>query len=160
MSTNREAEISAETTSRKRRTLPAALRAYSWKKGKSGNPGGIGGNYHATMMLCRDYSPDAAQRLIEVAELDAANRNEDGSLRPLSNHADRRLVSVAASQIIERAWGRPRDFDPASEKPAEPEFNPRDYSADQLNVIEQLLNILVNPLGQHSGSEATLPKVR
>ena len=113
------------------------------KKWNSGNPGGIGGNYHATMMLCRDYSPDAAQRLIEVAELDAANRNEDGSLRPLSNHADRRLVSVAASQIIERAWGRPRDFDPASEKPAEPEFNPRDYSADQLNVIEQLLNILV-----------------
>jgi hypothetical protein len=30
---SRKAEISAETTSPKRRVLPAALRAYSWKKG-------------------------------------------------------------------------------------------------------------------------------
>jgi hypothetical protein len=75
-----------------------------------------------------DYAPDATRHLIEVAELDAANRNEDGSLRPLGNHADRQLVTVTASQIIDRAWGKPKEFDPASEKPATPEFNPRDYS--------------------------------
>lgn len=47
---------------------------------------------------------------------------------PLSNHADRRLVTVAASQIIERTWGKPKEYDPESEKPATPQFNRRDYS--------------------------------
>jgi hypothetical protein len=95
-----------------------------------------------------DYAPDATRHLIEVAELHAANRNEDGSLRPLSNHADRQLVTVAASQIIDRAWGKPTEFDPASEKPATPEFNPRDYSPDQLNIIEKALRLPLNPPGK------------
>jgi hypothetical protein len=159
MSAKRKAEISAGTTSRKRRTLPPALRAYSWKKGESGNPGGIGGNYHKTMMLFRDYSPDAAQRLIEVAELDAASRNEDGSLRPLSNHADRRLVTVAASHIIERAWGKPKEYDPKSEQPEDKgAFNPDDFSLEELDEIEPVLRLMVERAEAVRASKAGRPQ--
>jgi hypothetical protein len=45
----------------------------------------------------------------------------------------------------ERAWGKPKEYDPASEKPVEPEFNPRDYSPEQLDVIEAALRLMPDP---------------
>ena len=36
-------------------------------------------------------------------------------------------------------------FDPTSEKPAGPVFNPLYYSPEQLDVIEAALRLLVNP---------------
>jgi hypothetical protein len=36
-----------------------------------------------------------------------------------------------------------REYDPASEKPAGPEFDPRAYSPEELDVIEAALRIMV-----------------
>jgi hypothetical protein len=58
---------------------------------------------------------------------------------------DSRLRYMAATWVHEHAWGRPKEYDPASEKPAGPKFNPRDYSPEQLDVIEAALRLMLNP---------------
>jgi hypothetical protein len=52
---------------------------------------------------------------------------------------------TAAAWVYERAWGKPKEYDPASEMAAGPEFNPRNYSPEQLDVIEAALRLLLNP---------------
>ena len=49
---------------------------------------------------------------------------------------------MAATWVYQYAWGKPKDYDQkAEESKKESTFNPRDYSADQLNVIEQLFHL-------------------
>jgi hypothetical protein len=64
---------------------------------------------------------------------------------------------TAAAWVYERAWGKPNEYDPASEKPAGPEFNPRDYTPEQLDVIEAALLLFVNPPTRQAESEVTPP---
>jgi hypothetical protein len=58
---------------------------------------------------------------------------------------DSRLRYMAATWVHEQAWGKPKEYDPASEKPSEPEFNPRAYPPEQLDLIEKALRLLLNP---------------
>jgi hypothetical protein len=92
------------------------------------------------MRLAREATPAAVARLKEVAELDMLD--EHGNLRPLSAGADRRVVTVAATALIERGWGKPKDFDPIAERPPS-QFNPRDYSPDELDLIERALRLML-----------------
>jgi hypothetical protein len=66
-----------------------------WTKGQSGNPSGVGGLYREAQRLAREGSPRAVRRLIELVESD-----------------DERVASVAANSLLDRAWGRARDYDP------------------------------------------------
>jgi hypothetical protein len=52
------------------------------------------------------------------------------------------IATVASKALWEISWGKPKDYDPNAEKPAAPEFNPRDYTPEQLEVIEAALRIV------------------
>ena len=69
------------------------MRAVMWQKGQSGNPSGRKAEYFEMQRMCREASPAAAQRLIEMAYLDVVDEN--GNLAPLPVTADRRIVSWA-----------------------------------------------------------------
>ena len=72
------------------------------------------------LRLCfaRPCRADALLRQVEIAQIGAEHRDSKGNLLPLSPDADLRLVTLAAQHIIERAWGKPRDYDPSEDKPA------------------------------------------
>jgi hypothetical protein len=120
-------------------TLPVALRKNLWQPGQSGNPTGASGLHGEVIGLAREATPAAISRLREVAELDRLDEN--GNLLPLSAGADRRVVTVAATALIERGWGKAKDFDPVAERPPST-FNPRDYSPEELDLIEKALRLM------------------
>ena len=70
-------------------------------------------------------------RQVEIAQIGAEHRDSKGNLLPLSPDADLRLVTLAAQRIIERAWGRPRDYDPSEDKQAPSGFRAADYSTEE-----------------------------
>lgn len=96
-----------------KRKLPPALAANRWRPGQSGNPSGHTGEYGEAMRLARQAAPHAVRRLIELAEIDQVD--DQGNLTALSTEADRRVVMVAANALIERAFGKPREYDPAKD---------------------------------------------
>ena len=47
---------------------------------------------------------------------------------------------VAIGMLYDRAWGKPREYDPAAEEPEDKgTFNPRDFSPQELTEIERVL---------------------
>jgi hypothetical protein len=102
-----------------------SLAPYVFRPGKSGNPGGKSAKYFEVQQICRDASPEAARVMIELLESD-----------------DDRVRLMAAREITERAWGRPKEFDPATEKDdSKLRFDPRAYSAADLAIIEAGLRL-------------------
>jgi hypothetical protein len=125
-----------------RAPLPPEMRAKMWQKGQSGNPGGKRPEYFEMQRIAREASPAAAKRLVEMAYLDAID--EDGNLAPLPINADRRIVSWAVDKLMERAWGKPKEYDPLTEKdPNKPKFDPRLLSPQQLDIVEYALKLMV-----------------
>ena len=126
-----------------KRRLPPALAANCWRPGQSGNPSGHSGEYGEAMRLARQAAPHAVRRLIELAEIDQVDHH--GNLIPLSAEADRRVVMVAANALIERAFGKPKDYDPAKDPDAKPKakFDPNLYAADELDLIERALRLMM-----------------
>jgi hypothetical protein len=108
--------------------MPASLAPYAFKPGVSGCPGGKGGAFFEAQKICRDASPQAARVMIE-----------------LLGSPDDRVRLMAAREISERAWGRPKDFDPAREPSQRTAFDPRQYSAQELVLIEQALLLMLRP---------------
>jgi hypothetical protein len=105
----------------------AALRLTQWKPGQVVNPGGRTDDYIKCQRICREASPDAARKLVE-----------------LINDPDPRIALMAADKIVDRAWGRPRDYDPKrdAEHPR-PTFDPRAYSTAELLQLEVALKLLM-----------------
>src|ERR1700722_1239832 len=98
-----------------------------FQKGQSGNPGGRTKMFAEAQRICREASPRAAQRLIELMESD-----------------DERVALMAAAKVYERAWGRPRDYDPRTEPDSDrPKFDPRLLSPEQLDLVENALRLMV-----------------
>ena len=106
------------------RPLPPALAANIWKRGQSGNPSGQSGLYGETMMLARQAAPDAMRRLIELM------RSED-----------ERVASVACNAVLERAWGKPKLYDPADEPKPKRRFDPSKYTLKELEQIQAALEL-------------------
>ena len=107
--------------------LPASMRAQMWKPGQSGNPGGFGGEYQRCLRLCRDASYEAAEEIIRL------RRESD----------DDRIRYMAATWIYERAWGKPKDYDPADElKPQRARFDPSKYTLKELEQIQAALLLM------------------
>ena len=63
-----------------------------FQPGQSGNPSGKGGLYHEAQRICREASPAAALRIVE-----------------LMNSTDERVALMAADKVLERAWGKPKE---------------------------------------------------
>jgi len=78
----------------RKRPLPPALRANLWKKGQSGNPAGTSAAYHQCVRLAREASPEAMETLLQVM------RESD----------DDRVKIVAATGVLDRAWGKPKEM--------------------------------------------------
>lgn len=106
--------------------LPEAMRQRMWPKGVSGNPKGHGGEYQRCLMLCREASYDAAKEIIRLSK----------------ESEDERVRYMAATWIVERAWGKPQNYDPSKER-APTGFNPADYSSEQLERIESALRVIM-----------------
>jgi len=106
--------------------LPASMRAQMWKPGQSGNPGGFGGEYQRCLRLCRDASYEAAEEIIRL------RRESD----------DDRIRYMAATWIYERAWGKPKDYDPADEPKPKRRFDPSKYTLEELEQIQAALLLM------------------
>ena len=126
------------------RWLPGAVPAGArpWQPGVSANPGGKGGLYQETLKLAREASPDAMRRLIQ-----------------LSGSEDERVAAVACSAVLDRAWGKVREFDPKSlEETKAPRFDPSKLSAEQLAKVKDALLLMVQsgtsePVGDCSAEQ-------
>src|SRR5207244_12958671 len=67
--------------------------------------------------IYREFSPAAAKEMCRLA-LEAE---------------DERVRSVCAGMVMDRAWGRPKEYDPNAETPKKaPPFDPKLYTTDEL----------------------------
>jgi hypothetical protein len=80
----------------------AGLLRAPWRKGQSGNPGGLSGigEWHRVMSLARQNSTKAMAKLIELIDSE-----------------DPRISMLAAQSVLERAWGRPKEVNPNDTQP-------------------------------------------
>jgi hypothetical protein len=69
------------------------------QKGQTLNPGGRGGEYHETVKLAREHSVAAMQKMIALMDC-----------------PDERVALLAQQTVLERAWGKAKDFDPNADK--------------------------------------------
>ena len=100
-------------------------------KGKSGNPGGRTKQFAQCQRLCREASPDAARRLIELIQSE-----------------DERVALMAADKVFERAWGRPKDYDPNAESAKKaPPFDPKLYTTDELRRMQEVMTMIARRQG-------------
>ena len=87
-------------------------------------------------MLARQAAPDAMRRLIELM------RSED-----------ERVASVACNAVLERAWGKPKLYDPAAEPKPKRRFDPSKYTLAELEVIHEALELMREDRGPAAGEE-------
>jgi hypothetical protein len=109
-----------------KRNLPPALAKNVWKPGQSGNPTGLSGLYGETVKLARQAAPDAIRRLIELMSSD-----------------DERVASVACNAVLDRAFGKPREYDPSRDQPERPKFDPALLTPAELDRVEKALRLIV-----------------
>jgi hypothetical protein len=73
-----------------------------WRKGQSGNPRGIQGEqYLEAVRICREATPEAARRMVE-----------------LMRSKDERVALMASDKVWERAFGKPREAETDADDPA------------------------------------------
>ncbi len=91
-----------------------------FRPGQSGNPAGHSGRYGEVVRLCREAGPAVAKRLIEIA---------------LDPGEERRVSVVAAQEVLNRAFGRPREMPEAAAPPL-----------DLTAVSEEKLRLIIKAL--------------
>jgi len=72
---------------------------------------------------------------------------------------DERVRSVCAVAVLDRAGLRPIDFDPNEDKQERPKFNPADYSAEELVVLEQAFRLMVEREKEKRQAAAAGPEI-
>jgi hypothetical protein len=106
-------------------------------KGKSGNPGGRTKQFAQCQRLCREASPDAARRLIELIQSE-----------------DERVALMAADKVFERAWGKPKEYDPNAEAPKKaPPFDPSLYTTEELRRMQEVMLMIAERQGMKPPEE-------
>jgi hypothetical protein len=121
---------SPKVAPKRRRRLPPALAVNIWKPGQSGNPAGHSGLYGEPVRLARQAAPGAIKRLIQLLASE-----------------DERVASVAANAILERAFGKAREYDPNKERVEQPPFDPSKLSPDELHIVEAALRMMLRASG-------------
>ena len=120
--------LNAETTERNKSRYRGLV---PFPKGKSGNPGGRTKQFAQCQRLCREASPDAARRLIELIQSE-----------------DERVALMAADKVFERAWGRPKEYDPNAEAPKKPPpFDPKLYTTEELRRMQEVMTMIARRQG-------------
>jgi hypothetical protein len=119
--------LSAEVTERSTLGHRGIVNLIPYQKGQSGNPGGRTREFAEFQRFCREKSLANAQRIAEIA----------GTTK------DERLAFMAYAWLVERAWGKPKDYDPKEEGPAKPRFDPRLLSREQLEIVQYALRLMV-----------------
>jgi hypothetical protein len=77
--------------------------------------------------IYRECSPAAAKEMCRLA-LEAE---------------DERVRSVCAGMVMDRAWGRPREYDPnAEEAKKPPPFDPSLYTTDELRQMQKVMKMI------------------
>jgi len=56
---------------------------------------------------------------------------------------DERVRSVCAGMVMDRAWGRPKEYDPNAETPKKaPPFDPKLYTTDELRQMQAVMKMI------------------
>jgi hypothetical protein len=77
--------------------------------------------------IYRECSPAAAREMCRLA-LEAE---------------DERVRSVCLGMVMDRAWGRPKEFDPNAEAPKKaPPFNPDLYTTEELRQMQAVMKMM------------------
>ena len=67
---------------------------------------------------------------------------------------DERVRSVCASMVLERAWGKPREYDPDKDAPKKaPPFDPSLYTSDELRRMQEVMTMIAVRQGLIPGVE-------
>ena len=111
---------------RKQAVLETGRRAFRRPKGQTDRTAMMQA-YYESRQLARIASPRMMQGLIEDAD----------------NAEDERVRSVCRLAVLDRAGVRPIDFDPLEGEDEGFDFNPRDYTPEQLEVLEQALRLMI-----------------
>src|ERR1700719_4129918 len=124
--------VREEAIERTRRVSQRSLQnLVPYKKGQTGNPGGKTKQFAQCQRLCREASPDAARRLIELMQSE-----------------DERVALMAADKVFARAWGRPKEHDPDKEAPKKaPPFDPSLYTTEELRQMQAAMLIMARGQG-------------
>ena len=95
--------------------------------------------YAEVQKIYRECSPAAAREMCRLA-LEAE---------------DERVRSVCAGMVMDRAWGKPKEYDPNAEAPKQaPPFDPSLYSIEELRRMQEvMLMIAQRQGGPSSGAE-------
>jgi hypothetical protein len=89
--------------------------------------------------IYRECSPAAASEICRLA-LEAE---------------DERVRSVCAGMVVERAWGKPREYDPAAEQPQQkPTFDPSLYTTEELEQLHAAIRLMARRQGLLPEEEA------
>src|SRR5689334_18940111 len=88
-----------------------------WRPGEPGNPSGKRGTYGEALRICRDHTPDASRKLVE-----------------LMSSPDERVGFMAAKEIWDRAWGKPKEARPDEEE-ARPVVDTSRLSEEQKQAL-------------------------
>jgi hypothetical protein len=100
--------------------------ARMWQPGQSGNPQGKSGRFQEAQRICREASPEAARKLVELISDD-----------------DPRIAGWASDKVVERAWGKPKDYDPREEQPETLPIDPSQFTHEQREMIKRALQLLL-----------------
>lgn len=110
----------------------AARNAFRFPKGVSGNPGGLDRAYREARKIARTWAPTVMEAMAAMA-LDPA---EDGRVR-----------AVCGFGVLDRAGLKPIDYEKFQSEQRGfrdiPPFNPRDYTPEELDVIDAALRLVI-----------------
>ena len=89
--------------------------------------------FRETQKVYRDAAPDAAREMVNLA----------------LNAEDERVRGTMASMIVERAWGRPREYDPNAEGPPKQPFrlNADLFTVEELEQIYAIMEMMAKRQG-------------
>src|SRR6267143_6137830 len=89
--------------------------------------------------IYRECSPAAAKEMCRLA-LEAE---------------DERVRSVCAGMVMDRAWGRPQEYDPNAEAPKKaPPFDPSLYTTEELRRMQEVMLMIARRQGLMPKEEA------
>jgi len=100
----------------------AALKAYRYPKGVSGNPSGMNRYYFECRKLAKEASPEIMRELIRLG----------------LTAEDERVKSVACVAVLDRAGVKPIDHDPAEDQ-VKPTWDPGVLTAEEREQLKALL---------------------
>lgn len=94
-----------------------------WRKGESGNPGGMPRAYYRARELARLAAPDMIENLIELAK----------------NGTDERVRSFCCVAVLDRGGVKPIDYDPNADPGAKPMFDVEKLSPEERDALRKMI---------------------